>query len=384
MAREIAFRATGDAATTVGDVHADALVALARETRALLEPLLTGTWSAHVYRQAEEVVAFAPVPMGSLAVTFSEEAVSSISVAAELAGDGDDDASPRRHVQRRERLIQSIGDARERLQGRLASLHEEAAKATKVDELRERGDLIYAWLWQIAPGQTELTVDGTTIPLDPNLSAKENAQAYFERYRKARSANEHLPELVAQTETQLTYLDQLTTMVSQADGFAEIEALATEWRNYQGATAPSSRAAPAKRAGKHDKRPRPLLDRNGNAIYVGRTGAQNDFVTFDLAGADDTWLHARGVPGSHVVVRWHRPGSDEDPETIAAAAALAAYYSSARASARVEVDATKRRHVRKIKGAGPGMVTYRQERTIAVRPVDENGVKAVLGISERR
>jgi hypothetical protein len=141
------------------------------------------------------VVAFAPVPMGSLAAAFSEEAVASISVAAELAGDGDDDASPRRHVQRRGTAHPVDRRCPRTVTGRLASLHEEAAKATKVDELRERGDLIYAWLWQIAPGQTELTVDGTTIPLDPNLSAKENAQAYFERYRKARSANEHLPEL---------------------------------------------------------------------------------------------------------------------------------------------------------------------------------------------
>lgn len=385
MGREIAFRTSGDATATVGALADDAPTALARETRALLEPLLTSAWSARAYRDEDDVVAFAPIPMGHLAAGFREETVASISVAAELAHEGDDDTSPRRHVQRRERLLQSIGDARERLQGRLASLREEATKATKVDELRERGDLIYAWLWQITPGQTELTVDGTTIPLDPRLGAKENAQAYFERYRKARSANEHLPELLAQTETQVTYLDQLSTMVTQADGFAEIEALAAEWSGHQGPTAPAQRAAPPKRAkGKHDKRPRPLLDRHGNAVYIGRTGAQNDAVTFDLAGPDDTWLHARGVPGSHVIVRWHRPGSEEDAETIAAAAALAAYYSSARASARVEVDATKRRHVRKIKGAGPGMVTYRQERTVAVRPADEGGVQSVLASRERQ
>jgi predicted ribosome quality control (RQC) complex YloA/Tae2 family protein len=261
----------------------------------------------------------------------------------------------------------------------LASLRVEATKAAEVDQLRERGELIYAWLWQIAPGQTELIVDGTTVPLDPQLSAKENAQAYFERYRKAQSANDNVPELVARTETELTYLDQLATMVAQAEGFAELESLAAEWSNRQGPTASAGRRAPGKRAtGRQDKRPRPLLDRHGNAVYVGRTGAQNDFVTFDLAGPDDTWLHARGVPGSHVVVRWHRPGLDDDPETIEAAAALAAFYSAARDSARVEVDATKRRHVRKIKGAGPGMVTYRQERTLAVRPADETGVRATL------
>jgi predicted ribosome quality control (RQC) complex YloA/Tae2 family protein len=113
-------------------------------------------------------------------------------------------------------------------------------------------------------------------------------------------------------------------------------------------------------------------DPDGNAVYVGRSGKENDHVTFTVAGPDDTWLHARGVPGSHVIVKWQRP-QDEDPvQTIEKAAALAGWYSSARESGGIEVDVTKRRHVRKIKGAGPGMVTYRNEHTIHVVPRDES------------
>jgi predicted ribosome quality control (RQC) complex YloA/Tae2 family protein len=106
-------------------------------------------------------------------------------------------------------------------------------------------------------------------------------------------------------------------------------------------------------------------------MYIGRSGAQNDLVTFDIAGPNDTWLHARGVPGSHVIVRWHNAAGDENDDTLEQAAALAAYYSAARDSSRVEVDITRRRYVRKIKGAGPGMVTYRNERTVAVTPSNE-------------
>jgi predicted ribosome quality control (RQC) complex YloA/Tae2 family protein len=72
---------------------------------------------------------------------------------------------------------------------------------------------------------------------------------------------------------------------------------------------------------------------------------------------------------------------DEDPETVAAAAALAAWYSAARESGAVEVDVARRRHVRKLKGAGPGMVTYRHERTVRVRPAPEERLRDVL--SER-
>ena len=106
----------------------------------------------------------------------------------------------------------------------------------------------------------------------------------------------------------------------------------------------------------------------GNAIYIGKSGTENDRVTFDIAGPDDTWLHARGVPGSHVIVRWSGPDRD-DEAVLLRAAELAAFFSQSRSSGRVEVDITPRRFVRKIKGAGPGMVTYRNERTVSVTPV---------------
>ncbi len=388
MAREIAHRTAGGAAATVGLLPADAVGTLARETRFLLEPLLTASWAPRVYREREGedgaqgngVVAFAPVPMGHLALRFDESEAPSISAAADLAvGDGDG-VGPVRHAQRRERLAQAIRDARDRQQRRLASLREQRDKAAAAERLREWGELIYGYLWQIGAGQRELVVDETTVPLDPALSAKENAQTYFERYRKAQSAGAHLPELEARVEAELAYLDQLILMTEQAEAFAEIEALAAEWE-ARGGTTERRDARPSKRPA--ERRPRALLDRHGNNVYVGRSGAQNDLVTFDLAGSDDTWLHARGVPGSHVVVRWRRPGAEEEPETIAAAAALAAHYSAARGSASVEVDVTRRRHVRKIKGTGPGMVTYRNERTVAVRPMDESGLRDLLTPSER-
>jgi predicted ribosome quality control (RQC) complex YloA/Tae2 family protein len=108
---------------------------------------------------------------------------------------------------------------------------------------------------------------------------------------------------------------------------------------------------------------------NGNPIYVGRSSRENDRVTFAIARPTDTWLHARGVPGSHVIVRWLGTLPD-DQDSLDRAASLAAWYSGARSSARVEVDITNRQSVRKVKGAGPGMVTYRNERTVVAVPSD--------------
>ncbi|MDP9355482.1 MAG: NFACT family protein [Chloroflexota bacterium] len=371
MGREIAFRVGGTIEVTVGSLSPEKFIAVARETRALLEPLLTSAWAPRVYKGDEMDAAFSPVPLAHLAASGKEITLPTISAAIDAAFGEPDADSPSTHSQRRERLSQAIGEARKRVDARLASIDAQDAKAAQADRFREWGELIYAYLWQIESGQRELSVDGTTIPLDPALSAKENAQAYFERYRKAQGAAGHLPDLRATAERERAYLDQLLTMVAQADGFAAIEALTAEWEAHRGSSGTEGQRPSLPRRRATPGRPKPVMERNGNAIFVGRSGRENDLVTFDIAGPDDTWLHARGVPGSHVIVRWRQPGADEDPETIGEAASLAAYYSAARGSGNVEVDVTRRRHVRKIKGAGPGMVTYRQERTMAVRPAPE-------------
>ncbi|MFN8676851.1 MAG: NFACT RNA binding domain-containing protein [Thermomicrobiales bacterium] len=375
MAREVMFRATGDATPRVDALPGGVADAVQDALQQLLDPLQTAAWSPHVYRHREtgEPVAFAPLPYAHLAAASDEEAVSSISRAAALAEQAEHIPSPQRHAQRRQRLLNLVQEERERLERRNASLASEAARATAAEDLRQAGDLIYAHLWLIAPGQASLEVDGQRVKLDPRLTAIENAQEYFERYRKAQSASAQIPELVEQGDIELRYLDQLATLIAQAPGFAELEALAAEWQVLQATEEPSrKRKTPAIR------RPQPLVDDDGNLVYVGRSGPQNDLLTFEIAGPDDTWLHARGVGGSHVIIRWIRPGQPEDPRTIEAAAALAAWYSAARESGGVEVDVAPRRYVRKHKGAGPGMVTYRNERTIRVQPRPEEALREVL------
>jgi predicted ribosome quality control (RQC) complex YloA/Tae2 family protein len=375
MAREVMFRATSDATPRVDALLPDAAVLVQAALQQLLEPLQSTSWAPHVYRnhETDEPVAFAPLSYGHLAATFSEEAIDSISRAAALAEQAEHIPSPQRHAQRRQRLLNLVQEERERLQRRNASLASEAARATAAEDLRQAGELIYAYLWQIEPGQEILEVDDQRVKLDPRLSATENAQEYFERYRKAQSATAQIPELVEQGDIELRYLDQLATQIAQAPGFAELEALASEWQVLQATEEPiRKRKTPAIR------RPQPLVDDDGNLVYIGRSGPQNDLLTFEIAGADDTWLHARGVGGSHVIIRWTRPGLPEDPRTVEAAAALAAWYSAARDSGGVEVDVAPRRFVRKLKGTGPGMVTYRNERTIRVQPQPEEALRDVL------
>lgn len=377
MAREIVFRATGAAGARAGDADAAAVTGAMRE---ILAPLEMSVWSPLIYRRRDAdgdgaVAAFSPAPMRHLAAIHEAEPVESVSAGLALAEEAAHDIRPGsvRHAQRRQRLLAAVETARDRAQRRLAALASESARAAEADRLRMQGELIYQHLWQIEQGQHELIVDGETIPLDPDLSASDNAQSYFELYRKAQSADEQIPALAEASHAEIAYLDQLSTLIAQAPGFAELEALAAEWAALE---PPAPDARP--RRTKAPQRPKPLIDRDGNAVYVGRSGLQNDLVTFDIAGPDDTWLHARGVAGSHVVIRWRSPGEEENDETIAAAAALAAWYSAARESGGVEVDVAQRRHVRKIKGGRPGMATYRNERTIRVQPAPEEQLRDVL------
>lgn len=227
-----------------------------------------------------------------------------------------------------------------------------------------------AYQYTLAPGQTELRaqyeVDGPelVIPLEPSLTPLENAQRYFEKYDKAKRARKGVPQLVRLTEQELAYLDQLATDLELATNWPEIgevqEALQRHgyWRGKRTQQPAGGKAGPLK-----------VTTDTDFVIWVGRNARQNEQVTFDKGGPADLWLHARGVPGAHVVIK--AGASDVPDEVVRRAAEIAAYYSRARDEARVLVDVTRRKYVRKIKGGKPGMVTYRNEKPIEVTPRPE-------------
>lgn len=375
IGREVAFRVAGDAQAIIAGLGADDARAIAQTVRGMFQPLLIAEWEPHVYKREGVPVGYGAVPITYLAVDADDEAVESISDAVERVEAAEGEATPRDHAQRRARLIEAIDRAIGAVDSRLRSLRQQHARSADTERLRRWGEYIYAYLWQIEQGQRVLEVEGERIPLDPELSPKDQAQAYFEQYRKAQKAGDTLPERIEAAETERRYLEQLRTQSEQAEGFAAIEGLRQEFEEYAGGRHQLQNRAGMRPSKKQaGKRVVPLADADGNLVYIGRSGRENDQVTFTIAGPDDLWLHARGVPGSHVILRTRVPG-EADPAAIERAASLAAYYSSGRESGTVEVDVAERRHVRKMKGAGPGMVTYRNEHTIAVRPANEDALR---------
>ncbi|WP_347711005.1 Rqc2 family fibronectin-binding protein [Thermalbibacter longus] len=369
MAREATYRACGTFAVTAGELAADPVAAerLARAVNEVIAPLERGGWEPTVYLSDDQPVAFAAIRLSYLGgLTVEVYPTMSAAIERYFAQRASGPAAiAERHARRRQRLLQQIEEARERAEARLRALEQELERAREAEQWRQMGELIYAYLAAIQPGQTELVVEGLQIPLDPELSPSENAQAYFERYRKAQSAAQQVPPRIDEALRELAYLEQLAVLTRLAESAEELEQLRQEWELFR---APRrDHESPRRRRSRAPafRRPRAWVTSRGDRIYVGRHGRENDSITFELARPDDAWLHARGLAGAHVVVHWAGP---EDPAVLETAAALAAWYSDGRGSSRVPVDVTQRRYVRRIPGAGPGLVSYRNERTLHVRP----------------
>jgi predicted ribosome quality control (RQC) complex YloA/Tae2 family protein len=341
---------------------------LADAIRSIVQPVDTGTWNPAVYRDRDgDLAGYSAIPFGSLADKGTEHLSSSISDAV-AAWQHTDLQVAGRHDGRRNRLLAKIRERRGMVDGRIRSIEKQQESVRAADRYRQWGEAIYAHLWEIEPGQAELVIEGASIPLDPLRLPKDVAADYFDTYRRMQRGVDEVAEHLGDARTERDYLDQVETMALLASTFADIESVLAEWYAYAG---PEKGEQPKKRKQPSD-RIRPYTDDDGNLVYIGRTGPQNDRVTFDIAGPDDWWLHARGVPGSHVIVRGN--GREPSDAALERAASIAAWYSKSRTSGKVEVDLARRRDVRKIKGAGPGMVTYRNERTVLVSPADESSL----------
>jgi len=268
----------------------------------------------------------------------------------------------------RQSRIAAIRKRLKKASRRLEALQLDLDKAARFHDHVRYGELLKANLGRIHKGQDRVTVidyfdpaaPELVIPLDPSKSPKGNMDDYFKRYRK---------HLAAEREIR----PRLETVARETDALrAELAAVESgEWEPPGPEQAPSREIPPSRHkpsAISHQPSARSGPFRrfesvDGLPIYVGRNARENEALTFKMARSDDVWLHARGTPGSHVVVRLEK-GANPPPETIRDAATLALQYSDLKKSGKGEVIYTRRKWVRKVKGQSPGTVTVTQEKTI--------------------
>ena len=364
-ARELAFRATGSE-----DAHSDEIdlraacqrVAeeLKRIPQTVRPAILFGADGAPV-----DVVAFPYLCRAHL----QTEVCSTISEAMDAFYRSRDMAE--RIKQKSAALHRTLKKNIERCERKLALQREALLGSQRMEEYRLKGELLTANLHLAQKGMREVEVPNyyeegmpmLRVALDEKLSPGQNAQKYFKLYQKARSAQTLAAEQIEKTGAELDYLEGQMDNLDKCQEEAELFELRQELEKY-GYVKPNRSRRQMKQL--PPSMPMRFTAPSGRTILVGKNNLQNDKLTF-TAQPNEVWLHAKDMPGSHVII----VGENPDDGTILYAARLAAAYSRGKASSRVPVDYTLRRYVKKPGGAKPGFVIYTNQHTLYVEPLLE-------------
>ena len=243
-------------------------------------------------------------------------------------------------------------------------------KQLKDTEKRENykvyGELITAYGYGVEPGSKSIqalnyyTNEEITIPLDETLSPMENAKKYFEKYNKLKRTYEALSVYIRETTEALVYMESVRLSLDLAlteDDLNAIKEELIESGYLRRHIDKNSKKKPQKLKLKNT--PLHYLSSDGYHLYVGKNNLQNDELTFQFATGADWWFHAKGIPGSHVILKTNGVSTEALPDRVfEEAAALAAYYSKGRDGEKVEIDYVEKKQVKKPAGGKPGFVVY--------------------------
>lgn len=235
----------------------------------------------------------------------------------------------------------------------------ELDSADEGEKYRLWGDLLTANLYRISKGESAAVCENyydemkpVEIPLDTRLTPQANAQKYYKKYQKSKSAKIHLAEQIELSEAELEYIRSVADALSRAEGESELNQLREELR--------LAGYASKIRSGREKKSKVPAYlhfrTSGGYDVYCGKNNLSNDYIRTQLASKNDWWFHAKGRPGSHVVMI--TDGADVSERDFTEAATVAAVYSSATRNAPVAVDYLRVRELKKPTGSKPGFVIY--------------------------
>lgn len=275
-------------------------------------------------------------------------------------------------------IIRLLANAEARIERKRAVQTEELQAADDAEKYRLWGDLITANIYRLKKGCAVAALEdyntGETIeiPLDTRLSPAANAQKYYKKYTKAKTAGTMIRKMLAESSDELVYLASVKDALTRAETEKELLEIRQELRQ--------SGYGSRMKLIREKKNASPTVLRfetsGGYEVLCGKNNIANEYITFRLAQRDDWWFHVKNMPGSHVVMRC-APDDDPPERDFTEAASVAAVYSKAVAGASVPVDYTKVRYVKKPPASKPGFVTYSKNWSAVVTP-DEAFVKSLL------
>lgn len=272
-------------------------------------------------------------------------------------------------------LVKLLANNMERVSKKLVILQKTLSDSENKDKYKMYGDLLMANLYSMEQGQKSIEVQNyyeknapiIKISLDSRLTPSQNAQRYYKKYNKAKTAGVEAAKQIENAKNELEYLESALASVETADTEDDLNAIRSE---LIGEGYLNRKSGSAKRTQKQSKAsPMHFVSSGGFDIFVGKSNTQNDYLTLKFANSSDLWFHTKNIHGSHVIIKL---GLDKEvpEEDILEAARIAAYYSKGRDSSQVPVDYTRIKNVKKPSGAKPGMVIYDNYRTVYVTPAE--------------
>lgn len=369
-AQDILYRASIDPRAGFSDLQSEETVRLFAIFDSVIEKVRSGQFSPVMYLKDELPVEFAALPLAMLEAegislraydSMSELLYSYYSLRAESARMRQKSADLRRLVQ----------NHLERSQRKRILQEKQLADSQKKEKYRVYGDLLNTYAFQVPSGADSFVAENfyddnkpLRIPLDKNLTPAENAKKYFDRYAKLKRTELAVGQELEKTVQEEAHLASVLTALELATEESDLAEIREELAAFQ--YVKRQRPPKGKRPQKIQSHPLHFRSSDGFDIYVGKNNYQNEELTFKVASGSDWWFHAKGMPGSHVIVKAN--GQELPDRCFEEAAALAAYYSKGRDQDKVEIDYLQRRNVKKVNGAPPGFVIYHSNWSMMAKP----------------
>ena len=354
VAEEICYLSGIDSSLTPRELSEALLTRLYRQFTLYFEEVSAGHFSPAIYYHGAEPKEFSALPLTHFSQYIRKEYDSISRLLEDYYVEKNTLTRIRQKSVDLRRVVQTA-------QARNRKKYDIQEKQLRDTENREKfkvyGELIHTYGYNLEPGAKKLealnyyTNEMITIPLDSTKTPQENALKYFEKYNKQKRTFEALTSLIEETRDDISYLESVSNALDIAlseDDLTQIKEELIE-SGY-------IRRKFTKKKVKITSKPFHYLSSDGYHIYVGKNNLQNEELTFHFASGNDWWFHAKGIPGSHVIVKTN--GEELPDRTFEEAGKLAAYYSKNRGSEKIEIDYIEKKHVKKPKGGKPGFVVY--------------------------
>ena len=368
-AEELLYRSDIDSSKAAGDLTEAEKERFAASLLSLMEEIKSGSFHPAIYLKNGEPQEFSSIPM-TLYSGYEKQECTTASQMLESY------YAVRNTVTR---MRQKSTDLRKIVQTCLDRSHKKydlQKKQLKDTEKRERyriyGELLNTYGYEAEPASRSLEVinyytgEPITIPLDPELSAHENAKRYFEKYNKQKRTYEALTEQIKETQEEMEHLDSISTAIDLACTVDDLNQVRREMAEYGYIKKHLISPKEARKSGVSKSKPYHYVSSDGYDIYVGHNNYQNEELTFKFAEGNDIWMHAKKIPGSHVIIK--SKGGEIPDRTYEEACQLAAYYSKARDAEKVEIDYIEKKHVKKPSKGKPGFVIYHTNYSLIASP----------------